>query len=199
MGALWNDLRHGIRMLAKNPGFTAIAVLTLALGIGANTAIFSVVDGVLLHPLPFPNSGRLVWVWGNFARSGEAAVSPPDFLDYRAQNHVFEHFGAAFVAGTQPENLSVAGHGQQVQGTMVTSGLFGTLGAKPLFGRSFVLSDEQVVLPQVIILSYRLWQEKFGADPGIVGRSVESGGASATVVGVMPPSFNYPPQTDIWY
>ncbi len=199
MGAMLNDIRYGIRMLAKKPGFALVIVLTLALGIGANTAIFSVVNNVLIHPLPFANSNRLVWAWGRFALSDEAAVSPPDFLDYRKQNQSFEDFSAFFVEGAEPENLSVHGEGEQVRATMATSGFFETLGAKPLLGRSFSVVDEQVSDPQSVILSYHIWQRKFGADPGVVGRSVNFDGRSTTVAGVMPRDFDYPPQTDVWF
>jgi putative ABC transport system permease protein len=199
MGTILQDLRFGIRMLVKSPGFTAIAVLTLALGIGANTAIFSVVDGVLLHPLPYAHSDRLVWVWGRFPGGNTAAVSPPGFAVYRAKNHSFEHLGAFFVLGAQPENLSINGHAEQVRETMVTSDFFETLGAKPLLGRTFAASDEQVAKPQAIILSYRLWQEKFGGDPTLVGRTVVSDGDNATVVGIMPSSFDFPRDTGAWF
>ena len=199
MGAMLNDIRYGIRMLAKKPGFTLVIVLTLALGIGANTAIFSVVNNVLIHPLPFANSNRLVWAWGRFALSDEAAVSPPDFLDYRTQSHSFEHFGAFFVEGAEPDNLSAHGEGEQVRGTMVTSGFFEALSAKPLLGRSFSRADEQVRDPQSVILSYHIWERKFAADPSIVSRTVHLDGQLATVAGVMQPDFDYPPQTDIWY
>jgi putative ABC transport system permease protein len=199
MGTLLQDLRYAFRMLGRSPGFMAIAILTLALGIGANTAIFSVVNGILLHPLPFAHSNRLVWVWGNFSHGNTAAVSPPDFADYRAQNHSFEHLGAFFVLGSSPANLSVNGHTERVQETMITSEFFETLGAKPLLGRAFAASDDQLTSPQTIILSYRLWQEKFGGDPSLVGRRVISDGDSLTVVGIMPSSFDFPRDAAAWF
>jgi putative ABC transport system permease protein len=199
METLWQDIRYGLRMLAQNRGFTAVAVMTLALGIGANTAMFSVVNGILLHPLPFAHAERLVWVWGNFPHGNTAAVSPPDFADYRAQNHSFEHLGAFFVLGSSPANLSVNGHAERIQETMVTSDFFETLGAKPLLGRTFMASDEQVARPQAIILSYQLWHEKFGGDLGLVGRQVVSDGENATVVGIMPANFNFPRDAEAWF
>jgi putative ABC transport system permease protein len=185
---LLQDVRFGLRMLRKSPGFTLVAVLTLALGIGANTAIFSVVNAVLLRPLPYGNSSRLVWAWGNFERVHEAAVSPPDFVSYRSQNRSFERLSAYFVEGAEPENLSAGGHGEQVQGVMVSSGFFETLGARPLVGRTLSLADEEVTEPQAVVLSYHLWQQQFGGDPATVGRSVNFLG-SVTVVGVMGPDF----------
>ena len=199
MGTILQDLRFGLRTLAKSPGFTAVAVLTLALGIGANTAIFSVVDGVLIHPLPYAHPDRLVWVWGRFPGGNTAAVSPPAFAVYRTQNHSFERMGAFFVLGDEPENLSINGHAEQVRETMVTSDFFEALGAKPLLGRTFGASDEQAAKPQAIILGFRLWQEKFGGDPALVGRTVVSNGDNATVVGIMPSSFDFPRDTGAWF
>src|SRR6266404_4300792 len=124
------DLRYSARMLRKNHGFTLIAVLTLALGIGANTAIFSVVHAVLLKALPYPQADRIVWAWGNFSLYDKAAVSPPDFLSYRAQNQVFEQWGA-IAFGTNLFNLAGSGAPQQVRGSLVTQGFFETLGVRP--------------------------------------------------------------------
>ncbi|MFZ0639951.1 MAG: ABC transporter permease [Candidatus Acidiferrales bacterium] len=199
MNTLWNNLRYAIRMFAKNPAFTAIAVFTLALGIGANTAIFSVVDGVLLHPLPFAHSDRIVWAWGQSSFGGQAPFSPPNFVDYRARNHSFQYFGGFFVEAPQPENLAINGHTEQLRGSMVTADFFETLGAKPLLGRTFSIADEQTKLPNAIILSYSLWKQKFGGDAGVIGRTAIFEGDSTTIIGVMPPKFGYPPNTDIWF
>jgi hypothetical protein len=168
MGALIQDIRHGIRVLATNPGFTLIAVLTLTLGIGANTAIFSVVNAVLLQPLPFQNSNRIVWAWGNFSLFDKAAVSPPDFLSYRAQNHVFDEWGA-IAFGSSLFNLAGSAQPQQIKGSLVTQGFFETLGVRPLLGRTFSLSDEREHDPRVLILGNRFWKERFGGDPGVIG------------------------------
>jgi putative ABC transport system permease protein len=155
--SLFQDVRYAVRMLAKNPAFTFIAVLTLALGIGANTAIFSVVNTVLLRPLPFLHSERIVWAWGKFPLFDRAAVSPLDFLDYRAQNHVFEQWGAIGY-GSSLFNLAGSGAPEQVKGAMITSGFFESLGVRPLLGRLLLVSDERVKDPQVAILSHNLWQ-----------------------------------------
>ena len=199
MGTLIQDLRYGLRMIAKSPGFTIVAVLTLALGIGANTAIFSVVDGVLLHPLPYAHSERLVWIWGNFPGGNMAAVSPPDLADYRARDRSFEHLGAFFVLGAEPQNLSINGHSEQAMETMVTSDFFEALGVKPLLGRTFAPADEQFDSPQTIILSFHLWQQKFGGAPGLLGQSVVSDGQNVTVIGIMPASFDFPRGTEAWF
>src|SRR5271154_4764151 len=151
MYILLQDLKFALRTLAKSPGFTLVPILTLALGIGANTAIFSVVDAVLLRPLPFKNPERLVWVWGKFPLGDQAAVSPADFTDYRAQNHVFEQLGAT-AFGNLLFNLAGNDKPQQVKGKLVTTGFFEALGVQPLLGRPFVASDEQVSEPQVAIL-----------------------------------------------
>jgi putative ABC transport system permease protein len=197
MEQLWQDLRYGFRALSRTPGFTAIAILTLALGIGANTAIFSVVNGVLLRPLPFKNAGRLVWAWGNFKLGNQAAVSPADFLDYRAQNHVFEQIGAISV-GTPLFNLAGNEQPAQLKGAMVTSGFFEALGVQPLLGRTFLPSDEQVSDPQVVILGHRLWQERFGSDPGVIGKLAAIDGKGRTVIGVLREDLPILSDGDIW-
>src|ERR1700680_1426291 len=198
MHTLLQDLRYGIRMLAKSPGFTAVAVLTLALGIGANTAIFSVVNSVLLRPLPFKNPERLVWAWGKFNLGSHAAVSPPDFLDYRKLNTSFSHFGAYFVLDSSPSNLTTGERTEQVRSTMITADFFETLGVEPALGRTLQEADEQATDPQVIVLSYGLWQGRFGGDPGVVGRIFQLGGSSVKVAGVMPAGFAYPPHAELW-
>ncbi len=197
MPTLFQDVRYALRMLAKNPGFTLIAVLTLALGIGANTAIFSVVNAVLLRPLPFENPSRLVWAWGKLPLYDRAAVCPPDFQDYRVQNDVFEHWGAVGY-GSLLFNLAGNGKPEQVKGALVTSGFFETLGAKPLLGRLLLPSDEQEMDPRVAILSHHLWQRKFGSDPGVIGKTLQLDGASRTVVGVLPADLPLFSDADLW-
>jgi putative ABC transport system permease protein len=197
MQTLWQDVRYALRILAKNPGFTAIAILTLALGIGANTAIFSVVDAVLLRPLPFKNPERLVWVSGKFPLGDQAAVSPGDFADYRAQNHVFEQWGAC-AFGDLLFNLSGNDKPQQVKGKLVTTGFFEALGVQPLLGRTFLPSDEQVSDPQVAILSNRFWRERFGNDPSVIGRSLQLDSKYMTVVGVMRTALPLFSDPDLW-
>jgi predicted permease len=197
MSTLFQDIRYAIRMLVKNPGFTLIALLTLALGIGANTAIFSVVNAVLLRPLPFENPSRLVWAWGKFPLYDRAAVCPPDFLDYRAQNDVFEHWGAVGY-GSLLFNLAGGGKPEQVKGEMVTAGFFETLGVKPLLGRLILTADEQETDPRVAVLSHHLWQQRFGSDPAVVGRTLQLDGASRRVVGVLPTDLPLFSDADLW-
>ncbi len=198
MGALFQDIRHGLRVLGKNPGFTLIAVLTLALGIGANTAIFSVVDAVLLRPLPFQNANRIVRAWGNFPLYDKAGVSPPDFLAYRAHNHVFEQFGAISY-GTSLFNLTGNDKPQQVQGSLVTQGFFETLGIRPLAGRTFSLADEQEHDPRVVILGNRFWRERFGGDPGVIGKSLKLDASEMTIVGILPNDLPLFSDADFWF
>lgn len=168
MGTLLQDIRYGLRALTKSPGFTVIAVLALALGIGANTALFSVVDAVLIRPLPFKNASQLVWSWGSCALCSQAAVSPSDFLDYRAQNQSFEHYGAM---AAEDSLFNLAGNDKpiQVKGSMVTAGFFDALGIQPRYGRVFEASDEKTTDPEVVILSRHLWQDRFGSDPQVMG------------------------------
>lgn len=193
---LLQDLRFGLRVLRKSPGFTAVAVLTLALGIGANTAIFSVVDAVVLHPLPFPKSDRLVWLNGKFPQGDEAAVSTPDFLDYRAENRGFEQIVGMGFRST-PANLS-GDKPEQVLSTFASANLLQMLGIQPLLGRDFLLSDEQQRDPQVAILGYGLWQRDFGSDPNIVGRRITVDSQSLTVIGVLPHDLPLISAAEIW-
>jgi putative ABC transport system permease protein len=179
------DVRYGVRMLRRSPGFTAVAVLTLALGIGANTAIFSVVNAVLLKPLPFKNAERLVWAWGQLPVGNRAAIAPMDFTDYRRENHTFEKMGA-FGMGPLLFNLVTGDKPELVKGGMVTAGFFDTLGLQPVYGRLFDEADEQVNEPETVILGQRFWKERFGGDPRIVGQTLKVDGRNRTVVGVLP-------------
>ena len=195
---LIQDLRYALRMLRRSPGFTLVAVLTLALGIGANTAVFSVVSGVLLRPLPYPEPDRLVWMWPASLRTGRAfggAISPPDFVDYRARSTAFEHL-AAFI----PMDSTLAGNGEpdRVSSAAVSAGFFETLGVKPALGRTILPDDEPVKSPQVVVLSQGLWQARFGGDPQVIGRTTSIDGQKMTVVGVMPAGFEFPKGAQLW-
>jgi predicted permease len=187
-GELWHDLRYGARMLMKRPGFTSIAVLTLALGIGANTAIFSVVYGVLLRPLPYPEPDRLV-ILGR-------SISPANIAMYRDQNRVFEKFAAYNLAGF---NLTGLDQPQRVRAANVTFDLFDLLRVQPLIGRTFRTEEDVPGRNLVCILSYGTWQRRFGGDPQILGRSLVLNGIPTQVVGVMPSWFDFPTtEVELW-
>ncbi|HET7842270.1 MAG TPA: ABC transporter permease, partial [Terriglobia bacterium] len=194
-----NDVKYGLRMLGKNPGFTAVAVLTLALGIGANTAIFSVVNAVLLRPLPYPQSDHLVKVWGNFSGIGIPGdrnwISAPEFKDLETQNKSFS--GIAAVSG-ESFNLGIGGSPQRIEGYLVSPSLFELLGVQPFLGRAFLPEEATPGRDREVLLSYGLWKRGFGADPGIVGRQLTINDLSVTVVGVMPASFQYPDDAEMW-
>ena len=194
--SLLQDVRFGLRMLRKDPGFTAIAVLTLALGIGANTAIYSVIDAVLVQPLPFGAPDRLVWLNGKMPFTDEAGVSPPDFRDYRANDRTFERLAAM---GYTPSPANLTGdRPEQVLITIASSNFFECLGVRPLLGRDFLPSDEQVNQPQVAILGYGLWKRNFGGDRNIVGRTIRMDGASLAVVGVLPSDLPLLSEAQVW-
>jgi putative ABC transport system permease protein len=198
MNALWQDLRYGARMLIKRPGFTLIAVLTLALGIGANAAIFSVVNAVLLRPLPYPEPERLVWLLGNFRRDNSTAhINPLDFLDYREQNRTFEHL-AAYSPDTSDVALTGSGEPERLRGDGVSANFFDLLGVKPALGRTFVPEDEEAERNRAVVLGYGLWQRRFGGDPSIIGRTITLDGHSYNVIGVMPAGFKPPRASDLW-
>jgi putative ABC transport system permease protein len=197
MRTLFQDLRYGARMLLKQPGFTLIAVVTLALGIGANTAIFSVVNAVLLRALPYPEPGRLVRFWESNPGRGwlEFAASAPNFADWRKQQSVCEQL-AAYEFNTL--NFTGSGEPERVAALRVTANLFSVLGVAPAHGRDFLPEDEQSGRNHVAILSDGLWRRRFGADPNLIGRQIQLGGESYTVVGVMPPRFQLTQGTELW-
>jgi predicted permease len=195
METLWQDLRYSARTLLKNPGFTALAVLVLALGIGANTAIFSVVNSVVLKPLPYREPDRLVVALHN----GTFPVSPADYLDYKRQVPAFEQLAAAQAWGGA---LTGAERTEVISGLQVSPNLMPMLGVEPLLGRWFTPDEDQPGAHRVILLSHSLWQRRFGGHAEIVGRSVTLDGVAYTVVGVMPASFHFAPfwqtQAEIW-
>ena len=193
---LAQDLRYALRTLRKNPGFTLVAILTLALGIGANTAVFSVIDSVILRPLPFANASRLVWFNGKFPLGDLADVSPPDFLDYRSSNQTFDRL-VAMNNDPSPSNFS-GDRSQQVLVSIVTGNFFETLGIAPTIGRDFTQSDEQFEIPQSAILGHGIWVRAFGADPSIVGKTIRLDGTSVTVVGVLPTDVPLLSEAQIW-
>ncbi len=192
---LFQDLRFGLRMLRKNPGFSLIAVLTLALGIGANTAIFSVVNAVLLRPLPFADAERLVMIWETHPEVPRAGASIPDFQDWRAQAHSFDEM-AVHADSFRNAVLTVQGEATFVQGSLISQNLFPLLGLKPVLGRNFLPEEEQPASNRFVILSHALWRQRFGGDASIVGKSIQLNGGSFTVVGVM--GEQYPLEMDVW-
>jgi putative ABC transport system permease protein len=199
MDTFIQDIRYGIRGLMKRPGFTGVALVALALGIGANTAIFSLVNAVLVQPLPFDQPDRLVWMWGNIRQGGNrASVSPLDFLDYRQQNTTFEQFAASFSIPI-PINLTGSGEPERLTSAGVTGDYFDALGVKPALGRTFVLDNEKPGNDQVAVLSYGLWQRRFGGDPAIVNKTVVLDGKSCLILGVMPKDFNFPQTAELWF
>lgn len=191
LGTLWQDWRFGLRLLTKSPGFTAVAVLTLALGIGANTAIFSVVNATLIRPLPYPNTSRLVMVWETRLPdlNKQNVTSPATFLNWQDDNTVFEQMAAFFngnsilTGGDFPEQIAVQS---------VSPNLFSMLGVSAAMGRTFVASQEKGGdTEQVAILSFELWQRRYGSNPNILGSKIVVDGEPLTVVGVMPRGFQF--------
>jgi putative ABC transport system permease protein len=198
MAVFLQDIRYAIRLLAKSPGFTAVVVLTLALGIGANTAIFSVVNAVLLRPLPFENPDRLVQIWhrppqASFPGITEFAVSPANFLDWRSESRTLEGmsaygFGRYILTGTgRPESIRVCA---------ATNGLFSILRARPILGSAFFEGNNDPGHDHQVVLSYGIWRDRFGADPAILEKSIQLNGQAFAVIGVMGPGFEFPISSD---
>jgi len=197
----WQDLRYGARMLLKNPGFTTIAVLTLALGIGANTAIFSVVYTTLLRPLPYPESERLVWLCERTPNFPAMMISYPNFTDWRAQQTVFEQIG---VYNRGSYNLTGRGEPRRLDGALLSADVFAALRARAALGRIFNNDEDRPGASPVVVLSHGLWQSRFGGDAGIINQAITLNGRAYTVIGVMPAGFAFPmglafsARVDIW-
>ncbi|HEX7117854.1 MAG TPA: ABC transporter permease [Longimicrobiales bacterium] len=194
MDTVYQELRYAYRALRRSPGFTLVAVLTLALGTGANTAIFSAVNAVLLRPLPYPEPDRVVRVFDTFD-GRPATLSPPNFYDYREQARSFEAIGAYY--GTSYA-LTGEGPAAQIQAARASAGVFEALGIRPALGRTFGPAEEVVGSDRVVVLGHGLWQRRFGGDPAVIGRAIRLDGESYAVVGVMPPGFDYPRGTELW-
>jgi putative ABC transport system permease protein len=189
------DLKFAFRGVLKRPAFTAIAVLTLGLGIGASTAIFSVVNSVMLRRLPYPNADRIVAIQEINREGIQGQVTGPNFLDWRAQNTVFEHLSAMKITNA---NLTLADQAERIDLTQTSADFFDVFGVKPQLGRLFVAGDEQAGHAPVAVLSDTLWRRKFGANPSIVGQQVNLDGKTYAVVGIAPPGFQYPFKTEAW-
>ena len=197
MESLLKDLRYSIRMLRKNPGFTAVAVIALALGIGANSAIFSVVNAVLLRPLPFKDPKGLVRIWGKYDKQGipKNWISQPELVDIWDQGEAFENVAAYRTGGA---NLTGTGDPVRVNSALVNTSLFSILGVEARLGRVLLDEEDQPGRNRVVVISDSLWRSRFAADPAIVGTELGLSGTAYTVVGVMPPGFHFPDKEDLW-
>src|SRR5437588_3955587 len=192
-----NNFRLAFRQLIKNPAFSAVAIVTLALGIGANTAIFSIVNAVLLQPLPYPNADRIMVLNESSGPGQDYSVALPDYFDWRKDNTVFEHLAATHkesrnlsgIPGRDPERISCAS---------VTRNFFNIVGLPPEIGRTFSEDEDKVGAPPVVVISDRLWRRVFNADANALGRSVILHDQSYTVIGVMPPQVTSPQDSDVW-
>ena len=193
-----NDLKFALRQLRKSPGFTFVAVLTLALGIGANTAIFSIVNAVLLRPLPYPDADRIMVLNESSGPGQDYSVALPDYFDWRNENTAFEHLAATHkesrnlsgIPGREPERVSCAS---------VTRNFFNIIGLPPELGRTFSEDEDKVGAPPVVVISDRLWQHAFNRDPGVIGRSINLHDQNFTIIGVMPPQMTSPQDSDAWF
>ncbi len=195
MDKLLKDVRYGTRNMLQRPGFTALVIGTLALGIGASTAIFSVLNTVVLRRLPYQQSERIVAIQELNQYGKRVQVTPANFLDWRAQNTVFEHLSAIL---TRPANLSSTDQAERIELAMTSANFFSVFGIQAERGRLFVPADEQAGHAPVIVVSQALWQRRFGGDPELVGKSIDVDGKSYTVVGIAPAGFQYPDKTEVW-
>ncbi len=192
---MFQDLRYGARMLVKNFGFTAVALITLALGIGANTAMFSVVNALLLKPLPYRNPEQLVWVGETAPQRKNDFIPGPHFLDWREQSQTLEQ-----IAAYSPNDLTLTGAGEpeRLDGNRVSAGFFTLLGVTPLLGRNFLPAEDRAGGERAAIISHSLWQRRFSADQNIIGRSITLDNQSYAVVGVLPPDFRFTHPFEVW-
>jgi putative ABC transport system permease protein len=189
MNTVLHDIRYALRMLLKNPVFSLVAIAMLTLGIGANTAIFSLVNSILLKQLPFEQPERLVWVWSTRTDRDKAFYSIPNFIDTRDQNQTFEQVA---VFGNWAANLTEHGEAERLQGVRISAGVFEMLGVKAEIGRTLLPADDQPDQPLVVVLSHNLWKRRFGGDPDLIGKNLRLNGDSFSVVGVLPPEFVIP-------
>jgi putative ABC transport system permease protein len=195
MDSILKDIRYGVRGLLKHPGFTAIVVITLALGIGASTAIFSVVDNVLLRRLPYRNAERIVAIQEMNQEGKRGQVTSANFLDWRAQNTTFEQLTAI---KQTTSNLALSDHAERIELAQTNANFFDVFGLTPQYGRLFIPQDEQAGHEAVVIVSDSLWQRRFGSDPSLVGKPITLDGRNFTVIGITPPGFQYPDKTELW-
>lgn len=195
METLFKDISYGVRGLFKRPGFTAIVVGTLALGIGASTAIFSVVNSVVLRRLPYQNSERIVAIQELNPKGDKVQVTSANFLDWRAQNTVFEHLAAIKITTA---NLTLADQAERIDLAQTSANFFSVFGIEPEYGRLFLPADEQAGHAPVVVISHLLWQRRFGGDKDIVGKAITLDGKSYTVAGIAPAGFQYPDKTEVW-
>ena len=195
MDSIFKDIRYGVRGLLKRPGFTAIVVVTLALGIGASTAIFSVVNSVLLRRLPYKTADRIVAIQELNPQGTRVQVTAANFLDWRAQNTVFEHLAAIRIATT---NLALSDRAERLDMAQTSANFFDVFGVGPQYGRLFLPQDEQAGHTPVVVLSHALWTRRFGSDQGIIGKPITLDGSNYTVIGIAPPGFQYPDKTELW-
>jgi len=190
------DLRYAVRNLLRSRSFAAVAAVTLTIGIGANSAIFSIIDTLLLRPLPFRDPGQLVRLYETEAAPGHYPFAGPDFVDWRAQNKTFQDMAMFGWSGDM--NLSGEGRPDHVFGVPTQANFFTLLGVQPILGRTWLPGEDRSGKDQVAVLSYGLWREHFAGDPGVVGRTIALNSKKYTIVGVMPASFRYPFQTQMW-
>jgi predicted permease len=187
METLWQDLRYGLRMLAKNPAFTAIAIITLALGIGANTALFSVVNAVLLNPMPYPHSEELVALHESKPNFDRGSISYPNFFDWQKDNHTFAAMAISRGFGF---SLTGLGEAEQVNARFISSDYFSLLGVNPVIGRNFAPGEDRIGAAPIVMISAGLWNRKFGSSPSVLGKTLTLDGRAYTVVGVTPENFD---------
>jgi predicted permease len=203
---LIQDVRYGLRQLKRNPGFTAVAVITLALGIGANTAIFSLANAAFFRGFPFAHADRLAFLWQDNTRTGETegAVSYPNYADWRAQSRTFEDmafigFGKGFLAGSGSMSIITGPNGpEQVPGAVVSTNFFSVLGVNPLLGRGFVRDDALMGHTAVAVISYAFWKDRFGGDPHVLEKRIKFGADEDAIIGVLPKEFTFPGNIQIW-
>ncbi len=195
VSAFWQDVRYAARSLRHAPAFTCVAAMVLALGIGANSAIFSLADAVLLRPLPFDHPDSLAMLWERSPRYAHNRVSPLNFLDWSEQNRAFSAMAA--VSGGGRTLTGSGGTAERIPGQAVTAAFFDVMGIKPIAGRTFAPED---IAPQptVVIVGEQFWRSRFGGDPGLVGRAIALDGQPFTVVGIMPARFQVLARADLW-